>query len=143
LDALTHVVNRIAPQPGERFLDVATGTGLIARLLSSCGATVTVADFAADLIESAKVLPPHIDFRIADAEALPFENSSFDGVTSTFRVMFVAQPEIAAEEIARVCKKGGRLGLAIWTPEGTVTGLFETIRAYMPGIACRPTSVSI
>jgi SAM-dependent methyltransferase len=137
-DALTHVVNRIAPQPGERFLDVATGTGLTARLLSSHGATVTGADFAAGLIDSAKVLAPHIDFQIADAEALPFEDSSFDGVTSTFGVMFVAQPEIAAQEMARVCRKGGRLGLATWVPEGTVTGLFETIRPYMPPAPAEP-----
>src|ERR1700751_4419834 len=92
-DALTHVVNRIAPQPGERFLDVATGTGLTARLLLSRGATVTGADFAARLIDAPKALAPHINFQIADAEALPFEESSFDGVTSTFGVMFVAQPE--------------------------------------------------
>jgi SAM-dependent methyltransferase len=138
LDALTHVVSRIAPQPGERFLDVATGTGLTARLLASRGATVIGADFAAGLIEAAKALAPHIDFQIADAEALPFEDSSFDGVTSTFGVMFVAQPEIAAREMARVCKNGGRLGLATWAAEGTVTGLFETIRAYMPPPPANP-----
>jgi ubiquinone/menaquinone biosynthesis C-methylase UbiE len=116
-DALAHLVNRIAPQPGDRFLDVATGTGLTARLLSSRGAKVNGVDFGAGVIEAAKALAPNIDFRVADAEALPFEDASFDAVTSTFGVMFVARPEIAAREMARVCKLGGRLGLVTWVPK--------------------------
>jgi ubiquinone/menaquinone biosynthesis C-methylase UbiE len=76
-DALAHLVNRIAPpQPGERFLDVATGTGLTARLLTSRGAKVTGVDFGAGVIEAAKALAPDIDFHVADAEALPFEDAS-------------------------------------------------------------------
>jgi SAM-dependent methyltransferase len=138
LDALTHVVNRIDPQRGERFLDVATGTGLTARLLSSRGAIVTGVDMGAGVIEAAKTLAPEIDFRVADAEALPFEDASFDVVTSTFGVMFVAQPEIAARELARVCKRGGRLGLVTWVPEGTVTGIFQTMRPYMPPPPANP-----
>jgi ubiquinone/menaquinone biosynthesis C-methylase UbiE len=110
-EALAHLVNRVGPQQGERFLDVATGTGWTARLLSSRGATVIGVDIGAGVIEAAKALAPDIDFRVADAEALPFEDASFDAVTSTFGVMFVAQPEIAAREMARVCKRGGRLGL--------------------------------
>jgi len=95
-DALAHLVNRIDPQPGERFLDVATGTGWTARLLSSYGAAVTGIDIGAGVIDAAKALAPEIDFRVADAEALPLEDASFDAVTSSFGVMFVAQPEIAA-----------------------------------------------
>ena len=95
-DALAHLVNRIDPQPGERFLDVATGTGWTARLLSSYGAAVTGIDIGAGVIEAAKALATEIDFRVADAEALPLEDASFDAVTSSFGVMFVAQPEIAA-----------------------------------------------
>jgi len=95
-DALAHLVNRIDPQPGERFLDVATGTGWTARLLSSHGAAVTGIDIGAGVIEAAKALATEIDFRVADAEALPLEDASFDAVTSSFGVMFVAQPEIAA-----------------------------------------------
>src|SRR5213595_1247663 len=68
-DALAHLVNRLLPQPGERFLDVATGTGLTARLLSSRGATVIGVDFGAGVIEAAKALAPDIEFRVADAEA--------------------------------------------------------------------------
>jgi SAM-dependent methyltransferase len=132
LDALAHLVNRIAPQPGERFLDVATGTGLTARLLSSRGAKVTGVDFGAGVIEAAKARATDIDFRVADAEALPFEDASFDAVTSTFGVMFVARSESAAREMARVCKRGGRLGLVTWVPEGTVTGIFQTMRPHLP-----------
>ena len=84
------------------------------------------------MIEAAKALAPDIDFRVADAEALPFEDASFDAVTSTFGVMFVAQPEIAAHEINRVCKSGGCLGLLTWVPEGTVTGFFRMMQSYMP-----------
>jgi SAM-dependent methyltransferase len=131
-DAVAHLVNRIAPQPGERFLDLATGTGWTARLLSSRGATVTGVDIGTGVIEAAKTIAPEIDFRVADAEALPFEDSSFDAVTSTFGVMFVAQPEIAAREMARVCRTGGRLGLLTWVPEGAVSGIFQTMRPYLP-----------
>jgi ubiquinone/menaquinone biosynthesis C-methylase UbiE len=106
-DALTHLVNRLVSQSGERFLDVATGTGWTARLLSARGAIVTGIDIGAGVIEAAKALAPDIDFRVGDAEALPFEDASFDAVTSTFGVMFVAQPEIAAREMACVCRALG------------------------------------
>ena len=86
--ALAHLVNRIAPQPGERFLDVATGTGLTTRLLSSPGAKVTGVDFEAGVIEAARALTPDIDFRVGDAEALRCEDPRFDWVTSSFGVMF-------------------------------------------------------
>jgi SAM-dependent methyltransferase len=78
-DALAHLVNRIDPQQGERFVDVATGTGRIARLLSSRGAIVTGVDIGAGVVEAARTLAPEMDFRVADAEALPFEDASFDG----------------------------------------------------------------
>jgi SAM-dependent methyltransferase len=137
-DALAHLINRIDPQQDERFLDVATGTGLTARLLSSRGASVTGVDIGAGVIEAAKTLAPEIEFRVADAEALPFDDASFDAVTSTFGVMFVAQPETAAREMARVCRRGGRLGLLTWVPEGAVTGIFQTMRPYMPPPPANP-----
>lgn len=131
-DALAHVVNRILPRRGERILDVATGTGWTARLLASRGAAVTGVDIGSGVIEAAKALAPDIDFRVGDAEALPFDENSFDAVTSTFGVMFVARPEVAARELARVCRRGGRLGLATWTPEGAVPAFFALMRPYMP-----------
>jgi ubiquinone/menaquinone biosynthesis C-methylase UbiE len=83
---------------------------------------VTGVDIGAGVIEAAKALAPDIDFRVADAEAPPFEDASFDAVTSTFGVMFAAQPEIAARELARICKSGGRLGLLTWVPKGRSPG---------------------
>lgn len=137
-DALAHVVQRIVPQPGERVLDVATGTGWTARLLAARGARVIGIDIGAGVIEAAKALAPEIEFRVGDAEALPFEDASFDAVISTCGVMFVARPEVAASELARVCKKGGRLGLVTWSPEGAVTGIFQTMRPYMPPPPANP-----
>jgi SAM-dependent methyltransferase len=131
-DALDHVVGRVAPQPGEKCLDVATGTGWTARLLKARGADVTGVDIGAGVIEAAKRLATEIDFRVGDAEELEFPDGSFDVVTSTFGVMFVARPEDAARELARVCRKGGRLGICTWPPGGSIEGLFQVMRPYMP-----------
>jgi SAM-dependent methyltransferase len=131
-DALDHVVGRVAPQPGEKCLDVATGTGWAARRLKARGASVTGVDIGAGVIEAAKKLAPDIDFRVGDAEELAFPVCSFDVVTSTFGVMFVARPEDAARELARVCRKGGGLGICTWLPGDTIEGLFKVMRPYMP-----------
>ncbi len=134
-DAIEHCVIRLAPRPDERVLDVATGTGWTARRIAARGASVIGIDLGADLVEAAKALAAatlKIDFRVGDAERLPFENQSFDAIISTFGVMFVSTPEAAAAELARVCKKGGRLGLVTWSPHGTIAGMFKLMRAYMP-----------
>ena len=73
-----------------------------------------------------------IEFKEADAEALSFGDAAFDVVVSTFGVMFASQPERAAAELARVCRKGGRLGLVTWPPEGTIAQMFQVMRPYMP-----------
>jgi SAM-dependent methyltransferase len=137
-DALDHVIQRIEPQPGEHFLDVATGTGWAARRLFDHGATVVGVDIGEAVIAAAKTLAPQIEFRVADAEALPFPDASFDGVTSTFGVMFVARPQDAARELARVCRKGGRLGLVTWPPGGTLEGMFKMMKPYMPPPSASP-----
>jgi SAM-dependent methyltransferase len=135
-DGIEHCVLRLDPQPGQRVLDVATGTGWGARRVAARGATVVGIDFGADLIEAAKAgaaeAELEIDFRVADAEQLPFENQSFDAVISTYGVMFVRDPEAAAAELARVCRPGGRIGLATWPADGTIAGLFKVMRPYMP-----------
>jgi SAM-dependent methyltransferase len=131
-DALEHVVFRIDPRPGEKFLDVATGTGWTARRLAARGAQVIGVDLGAGVIDAAQALAPAIDFRVGDAEALPFADASFDGVTSTFGVMFVARPEEAARELARVCRNGGRLGICTWPPGDTIESMFKMMRPYMP-----------
>jgi SAM-dependent methyltransferase len=131
-DAIEHLVRRVLPVPGERFLDIATGTGWTARRLAAHGANVIGIDLGASVIEAAKTLAPSIDFRVGDAEALEFEDESLDGVTSTFGIMFAARPEDAAGELARVCKRGGRIGLLTWQPGGAVEGLFDVMRPYLP-----------
>jgi SAM-dependent methyltransferase len=135
-DSIEHCIHRLAPQPGERVLDVATGTGWTARRVAARGATVTGVDLGSDLIEAATAAAAEarldIDFRVGDAEKLPFDDRSFDAVTSTCGVMFVRAPEAAAAELARVCKTGGRLGLTTWPANGTIAGLFKVMKPYMP-----------
>lgn len=134
--ALEHCVQRLDPTPEERVLDLATGTGWTSRLLARRGARVTGADIAAEMLASARTRAAaerlDIDYRIEDAEKLSFADASFDVVTSTFGVMFASHPEVAAAEMARVCRKGGRLGLVTWTPDGNVFEMFKVMRAYMP-----------
>ncbi|MBI3856012.1 MAG: class I SAM-dependent methyltransferase, partial [Planctomycetes bacterium] len=131
-DAIDHTVLRLDPRPGERILDVGTGTGLAARRVAARGAKVSGIDLGAELIEAARRLAPTIDFRVGDAERLPFEEGSFDAVISTFGVMFVNQPAAASAELARVCRKGGRLALASWTPDSSVARKVAVHRAYLP-----------
>lgn len=131
-DALLHVISRLDPKPVDNILDVATGTGWTARLLAGRGAKVTGVDIGQGVIDAAKALSTGIEFRVADAEALPFVDASFDSVVSTFGVMFAGRPKDAGAELARVCKSGGQLGLVTWLPESTVAGLFGVMRPYMP-----------
>ncbi|MES2356075.1 MAG: class I SAM-dependent methyltransferase [Pseudomonadota bacterium] len=143
-DAIEHCVARLAPEPGERVLDIATGTGWTARRLATRGTIVTGIDLGVDLIEAAKVYASKADltinFQIGDAERLPFGDQTFDAITSTFGVMFVAQPEDAAAELARVCKKGGKLALLTWPADGAMDGLFKVMKPYMTIPASPPPS---
>jgi SAM-dependent methyltransferase len=142
--ALDHCVRRIDPQPGERILDLATGTGWTSRLLARRGATVTGVDIAPGLIAAAgaraKAEGLEIEYEIGDAEKLPYPDASFDAVVSTFGVMFVSRPEAAAGELARVCRKGGRIGLATWPPDGSVHNMFVLMSAYAPPPTPSPPS---
>jgi SAM-dependent methyltransferase len=133
-DALEHCVDRLDPRPGERILDVATGTGWTARRIAVRGARVTGVDIGEGVIEAARDLSEgyDIDFRVGDAEALPFPDGHFDAVVSTFGVMFCADPEQAASELARVVKPGGRLALANWAPDSGVFGMFKLIKSHTP-----------
>lgn len=132
-DGIDTTVARLNPHPGERILDVATGTGITARACARRGAEVTGIDIAAGLLDAARGLSGglSIDYRLGDAEALPVADASFDAVVSTFGVMFVSRPEAAAAELARVCKPGGRLALATWTHDGAIAEMFGVMRPYM------------
>ncbi|OOG25425.1 methyltransferase type 11 [Thioalkalivibrio denitrificans] len=142
LDAIEHAVNRLAPSPGMRVLDVATGTGWAARRLAERGFDVTGADFAPDLLSAARDLASarglDIPFLEEDAEAMSFEDGAFDAVISTFGVMFSQRPEDVAAELARVCRPGGRLVLAVWTPDSNVFEMFKVIKGYMAPPAGEP-----
>lgn len=135
-DAIEHCAVRLNPAPGEAILDVATGTGWTARRLAEREARVVGVDFASALVEAAReiAIRRHLDieFRVEDAESLSFEDARFDAVVSTFGVMFASRPESVATELARVCRPGGRLALAAWTPESSVASMFAVVRAFMP-----------
>jgi SAM-dependent methyltransferase len=135
-DSIEHCLQRLAPRHGEQVLDVATGTGWTARRAAEHGGDVVGIDLGADLIEAARRLAEarglRIDFRVGDAEQLPFPDASFDVVVSTCGVMFASRPEAAAAELARVCRRGGRLGITTWAPDGTVAGMFAVMRPFMP-----------
>ncbi len=134
--ALEHCVARLDPKPQEKILDLATGTGWTSRLVARRGAEVIGADIAQELLTAATMRATQegldIDYRIGDAEKLPFADDSFDGVISTFGVMFASRPEAAASELARVCRRGGRIALATWAPDSAVFKMFQVMRTFMP-----------
>jgi SAM-dependent methyltransferase len=135
-DSIEHCVLRLNPQPGERILDLSTGTGWASRVVARRGAAVVGVDIAAELLDvargkaEAEALP--IDYRLGDAEDLPFEDGAFDAVVSTYGVMFASRPEAAAAELARVCRKGGRIALTTWLSDSNVFRMFEVMKRYMP-----------
>jgi SAM-dependent methyltransferase len=121
---------------GSRVLDVAAGNGNATLAAARRWCDVTSTDYVASLLESGRARAQAeghaIRFQEADAENLPFADASFDAVLSTFGVMFTPDQEKAASELARVCRPGGRIGLANWTPESFVGQLFKTIGKYVP-----------
>lgn len=137
-DAIEHAVERLQPKSGERVLDLATGTGWGSRIIANRfpGCSIIGADIADQMLEHARATAKQqaldITYTHADAEKLPFETGSFDAVISTFGVMFASKPEAAAAELARVVKKGGRLVLTTWTPDGIVFELFGVMKRFMP-----------
>ena len=135
-DSIEHCVMRLDPKPGERILDLSTGTGWTSRVVARRGATVIGVDIAADLLaaarEQAKAEGVSIEYQVGDAENLPFEDGAFDAVVSTVGVMFASKQEEAAAELARVCRKGGRIALTTWLSDGSVFQMFKVMKKYMP-----------
>ncbi|HEY6572471.1 MAG TPA: methyltransferase domain-containing protein, partial [Candidatus Eisenbacteria bacterium] len=120
----------------ERVLDVAAGNGNASLAAARRFADVTSTDYVPALLEEgrrrAEADQMPMKFQVADAENLPFEDESFDVVLSTFGVMFAPNQERAAEEMLRVVRRGGRIGLASWTPDGFIGRLFEVMSRFVP-----------
>jgi ubiquinone/menaquinone biosynthesis C-methylase UbiE len=130
------VVERAQAAPGVSLLDVATGSGNVAIPAAAAGASVTGLDLTPRLLEAARerAAQAGLDVRFVegDAEELPFEDASFDRVTSCFGVMFAPRQQLAASELARVARPGARIVFAAWTPEGLNGRMFRTVGSYMP-----------
>jgi ubiquinone/menaquinone biosynthesis C-methylase UbiE len=135
-DIHERVIESLAPQPGDRWLDLACGTGAIAERASAAGAQVTGLDLAPVLIETAKERAEEqgldIDYVVGDVEQLTFDDASFEKVSSTCGIMFAPDHEATAREIARVTAPGGRLALANWTPTGGLAKMFKVMAPYQP-----------
>jgi ubiquinone/menaquinone biosynthesis C-methylase UbiE len=121
---------------GSRVLDVAAGNGNASLAAARRFCQVTASDYVPALLERARERSRadrlDIEFREADAEQLPFADASFDVVLSSFGVMFTPNQERAAAELLRVCRPGGKIGLANWTPESFIGQLFKTLGKYLP-----------
>jgi SAM-dependent methyltransferase len=121
---------------GARVLDVAAGTGNASLPAAARGAQVTASDLTPELLADgrrrAEAQGLDLEWAEADAEHLPFDDGSFDVVMSTIGVMFAPHHQDAADELVRVCRPGGRIGLLCWTPEGMLGALFRTMKPFAP-----------
>ena len=140
-----HLTRLIKIQPGESVLDVACGHGITAITARRKGANVTGIDITPELLslaleEEKTAQVSGIVWKEGDAQNLPFEDESFDVVLSTFGHMFAPQPELAAKEMMRVTKKGGRIGFATWPPELVIGSIFRTNAKYLPKTNTSPPS---
>src|SRR6185369_1513060 len=129
-------ISRLHLQPGMKVLDVACGTGNLALPAARAGADVTGVDIAPNLVEQARENAKreglNAKFDEGDAEALPYEDASFDAVVTMFGAMFAPRPELVAAELKRVCRPGGFIAMANWTPSGFIGQMFKTNAAYLP-----------
>src|SRR5882672_3623171 len=121
---------------GRKVLDVAAGNGMASLAAARRWCDVISTDYVSSLLERGRARASadglSIEFKEADAEALPFADGTFDTVVSTFGVMFTPNQDQAAAELLRVCKSGGQIGLANWTPDGFIGQLFKTLGKYLP-----------
>ena len=121
---------------GSKVLDVAAGNGMASLAAARRWCDVTSTDYVPALLERGRTRADAegmaIEFKVADAENLPFDNNSFDVVLSTFGVMFTPNQDKAAAELMRVCRPKGKIGLANWTPDGFIGQVFKTLGKYLP-----------
>ncbi|MBV8599811.1 MAG: class I SAM-dependent methyltransferase [Actinobacteria bacterium] len=130
------LVAQLDLQPGDRFLDVGCGTGGVAERAAARGAKVTAVDLAPALVETAKRRAAErgldIDYSVGDAEALEFDDASFDVVASSVGAIFAPDHAAVARELARVTRPGGRVGLTAWHPEGRIGDFFRLMVPFQP-----------
>jgi ubiquinone/menaquinone biosynthesis C-methylase UbiE len=130
------LIEAVEPRPGSQVLDVACGTGHVALEAARLACSVTGVDYVPALVEVARRRAEaeglEVDFRVGDAESLPFADESFDCVVSAIGVMFTADHDRAAAELVRVCRPGGRIALASWTPAGFVGQMLKTVGKHVP-----------
>lgn len=136
LGAIERLLDLLEVGEGQRLLDVATGSGELARPAAARGASVTAVDFAPELLDAARRRAAEdgvtIETDVCDAEALCYPDASFDVVASTFGVMFCPDHRAVAAELARVCRPGGKLGLACWIFDGGFADVLQAIAPYQP-----------
>jgi SAM-dependent methyltransferase len=136
-------VARLSIPAGARVLDVACGTGNLALPAARAGAVVTGIDIVTNLLEQGRARAVAegltLTFDEGDAERLPYPDASFDVVVSMFGVMFVPRPDLAAAELIRVCRPGGMIAIASWTPGGFTGQMFKTIAAHVPPLPGIPS----
>ena len=130
------LVERLAPRPGEQWLDLGCGTGDVAFHAARAGAIVTGSDLSPTLIETARrqaaELGLDLTLEVADAQALPYADASYDVVSSSVGVIFAPDHARIASELARVCKPGGRMGITAWRRESGVGDIFAGMSPFMP-----------
>jgi len=130
------VAEGMNPQPGDRVLDLACGTGGVAEIVARPGVTTVGIDLAPGLIEIARERAAErglsIDYRVGDCESLDVEDASFDAVGSSVGIMFAPDHEATAAELARIVKPGGRVALACWTPGPGVQDMFKIMSPFQP-----------
>jgi ubiquinone/menaquinone biosynthesis C-methylase UbiE len=131
-----HLAEAMDLHASQTVLDVAAGNGNITLAAARRWCEVTSTDYVESLLElgrrRAEAEGLQINFQVADAEDLPFADASFDAVVSTFGAMFSPDQDRTAAEMVRVCRSGGRIGLANWTPDGFIGQMFKTIGKYLP-----------
>jgi ubiquinone/menaquinone biosynthesis C-methylase UbiE len=129
-------VDRLDIKPGMKVLDVACGSGNLAIVAAQRGADVTGIDIADNLINAAqrRAADARLDIRfdVGDAEAMPYDDNTFDVVMTMFGAMFAPRPDVTASELIRVCKQGGTIAMANWTPDGHAGQMFKLATKYVP-----------